>query len=182
HTFINVSHLIRVPFDKKLNDELDHIFRSSLIPSNDQTIKEEFQSKIRMITEFLNDLKDIEDLLAGQWTQSFVEICEYLRIDNLIVKLIPKEIKCENYVPLCLKPIDIRSQLQERTIDIEEKTIDLWSTRFDISDINQSNENSFQIFRNKNDDFLPIMSNSISSLDFPSSSSPQINSFFFNID
>ncbi|CAF5087965.1 unnamed protein product, partial [Rotaria sp. Silwood1] len=87
--------------------------------------------------------------------------------------LIPKEIKCENYVPLCLKPIDIRSQLQERTIDIEEKTIDLWSTRFDISDINQSNENSFQIFRNKNDDFLPIMSNSISSLDFPSSSSPQ---------
>ncbi|CAF3824124.1 unnamed protein product, partial [Rotaria sp. Silwood1] len=173
YTFINVSHLIRVPFDKKLNDELDHIFRSSLISSNDQTIKEEFQSKIRMITEFLNDLKDIEDLLAGQWTQSFVEICEYLRIDNLIVKLIPKEIKCENYVPLCLKLIDIRSQLQERTIDIEEKTIDLWSVRFDISNINQSNENSFQIFRNKNDDFLPIMSNSISSLDFPSSSSPQ---------
>ncbi|CAF1349814.1 unnamed protein product, partial [Rotaria sordida] len=29
HRFINVSHLIRIPLDKKLNDELDHILKSS---------------------------------------------------------------------------------------------------------------------------------------------------------
>ncbi|CAF3861087.1 unnamed protein product [Rotaria sordida] len=174
HRFINVSHLIRIPLDKKLNDELDHILKSSFISSQDQTKKEEFQDKIRIITEFLNDLKDAEDLLASQWSQSFVETCEYLRIENPIIKLIPKEIKCENYVALCLKFIEIRSQLQEQTINIEEKTNDLWNSRFDISDINQSNENSFQIFRNKNDDFLHIDSNSILSLDFLPLSSPQL--------
>ncbi|CAF4746628.1 unnamed protein product, partial [Rotaria sp. Silwood2] len=146
HTFINVSDLIRVPLDKKLNNELDHILKSSFISSNDHTKKEEFQVKIRTITEFLNDLKDTEDVLVSQWAQSFTETCEYLGIENLIVKLIPQEIKCENYVPLCLKLIDIRSQLQEQTFDIEEKTIHLWSARFDISNISQSNENSFQIF------------------------------------
>ncbi|CAF4029810.1 unnamed protein product [Rotaria sordida] len=159
HTFINVSHLIRIPLDKKFNDEFDHILKSSFISSQDQTKKEEFQDKIRIITEFLNDLKDAEDLLASQWAQSFAETCEYLRVENPIIKLIPKEIKCENYVALSLKFIEIRSQLQE-------KTNDRWNARFDISDINQSNENSFQIFRNKNDDFLHIDSNSILSLDF----------------
>ncbi|CAF4227132.1 unnamed protein product, partial [Rotaria sordida] len=39
-------------------------------------------------------------------------------------------------------------------IDIEEKTISLWNARFDVSDTNQSKENSFQVFRNKDDDFL----------------------------
>ncbi|CAF3300655.1 unnamed protein product [Rotaria sp. Silwood2] len=174
HTFINVSHLIRVPLDKKLNNELDHILKSSFISSNDHTKKEEFQVAIRTITKFLNVLKDREDFLASQWAQSFTETCKYLCIENLIVKLIPKEIKCENYVPLCLKLIDIRSQLQERTFDIEEKTIHLWSARFDISNISQSNENSFQIFRNKNDDFLLVESKLISSLDdFSSPSFPQ---------
>ncbi|CAF1416941.1 unnamed protein product, partial [Rotaria sordida] len=174
HRFINVSHLIRVPLDKKLNDELDHILKSSFISSQDQTKKEEFQDKIRIITEFLNDLKDAEDLLASQWSQSFIETCEYLRIENPIIKLIPKEIKCENYVALCLKFIEIRSQLQEQTINIEEKTNDLWNAHFDISNINQSNENRFQIFRNKNDNFLHIDSNSILSLDFLPLSSPQL--------
>ncbi|CAF4290799.1 unnamed protein product, partial [Rotaria sordida] len=41
HRFINVSHLIRIPLDKKLNDELDHILKSSFIPFQDQTKREE---------------------------------------------------------------------------------------------------------------------------------------------
>ncbi|CAF4302951.1 unnamed protein product, partial [Rotaria sordida] len=84
HTFINVSHLIRIPLDKKFNDELDHILKSSFISSQNQTKKEEFQDKIRIITEFLNDLKDVEDLLTSQWAHSVAETCEYLRVENPI--------------------------------------------------------------------------------------------------
>ncbi|CAF4401058.1 unnamed protein product [Rotaria sp. Silwood2] len=89
-----------------------------------------------------------------QWAQSFVDTCKALEINYEIVALIPKAIKCENYVPLCLKFIEIRSQLQERMIDIEEKTVNLWNARFDIPDTNQSQENSFQLFRNKDDTYL----------------------------
>ena len=154
HAFINVSHLINVPLDQNLSDELDHILKLSFISANDRTKKEDFQDKIRMITEFLNDLKDIEDSLARQWTQSLTETCAILCIENPIIKLLPTEIKCKNYIPLCLKFIEIRSQLQEQMIDIEEKIVDLWNAHFDIPDANQSNENSFQVFRYKDDDFL----------------------------
>ncbi len=71
------------------------------IPSDDKTKKEEFQAKIQMITEFLNDLKKIEDFLVRQWSQSITETCKLLSIQNDIVELLSKEIKCENYVPLC---------------------------------------------------------------------------------
>ena len=160
HAFINVSHLINVPLDKKFSDELDHILKSSFISSNDQTKKEEFQAKIQMITEFLNDLKDIEDSLAHQWAQSITKTCVILCIENPIIKLLPIELKCENYIPLCLKFIEIRSQLQVQIIDIEEKIIDLWSAHFDIQNTNQSSENSFQVFRYKEDDFLCFNTNS----------------------
>ena len=147
HAFINVSPLINVPLDKELSGELDQILKLSFISSNDQT-------KIRMITEFLNDLKDIEDSLARQWADSLSETCGILCIENPIITLLPKEIKCKNYIPLCLKLIEIRSQLQEQMIDMEEKIVDLWNPHFDNQDTNQSNENSFQLFRDKDDTLL----------------------------
>ncbi|CAF4476513.1 unnamed protein product, partial [Rotaria sp. Silwood2] len=154
HAFINVSHLLRVPLDKNLNDELDDSLKTSFIPSNEQIQKDKFQDKVHIIAEFLNDLKVQEKFFDMQWAQSFVDTCKALEINYEIVALIPKAIKCENYVPLCLKFIEIRSQLQERMIDIEEKTVNLWNARFDIPDTNQSQENSFQLFRNKDDTYL----------------------------
>ncbi|CAF1180009.1 unnamed protein product [Adineta steineri] len=165
HAFINVSHLINVPLDKQLSDELDHILKSSFISSNNPTKKEEFQAKIRMITEFLNDLKEIEDSLARQWTDSLIETCGIFCIENPIVELLPTEIKCKNYIPLCLKLIKIRSQLQEQMIDIEEKSIDLWNAHFDIQVINQSNENSFQVFRYKDDSLSSFNTNQSSTIE-----------------
>ncbi|CAM4874703.1 unnamed protein product [Rotaria socialis] len=152
HAYINISHLLRVFLDKKLSDELNEKFTESFIPSDNQNNKDELQNNIQTITEFLTDLKATEDMLASQWAQSFVETCEYLSIENSITKLIPKEIKCENYVPLCMQLIEIRTLLQERTIDIEEKTVELWNCRFDIPVTDRLNNNNFQLFRNRNDD------------------------------
>ena len=162
HAFINVSHLICVPLDTKLDDELNQILRLSLFPSNDQAQKENFQVNIRMITELLDDLKIVEDQFITQSAKSFVETCIPLEITNRIVSLIPREIKCENYVPLCLKLIEIRSHLQEQMLNIQEQTTNLWSIHFDvpnISDTNQLTENSFQVFRNKDEDILDFKQN-----------------------
>ncbi|CAF3642885.1 unnamed protein product [Rotaria socialis] len=164
HAFINISHLFRVPIDKKLSDDLNRMLDRSFILFDDPAMKDELQGKIRTITEFPDDLKNVEDLLAGQWSQYFVDTCQHLCIENGILALLPREMKCENYVSLCLKRIDLQSRLQERTIDIEEKPNDLWSARLDISDTSQSNENSFQVFRNKNDDFLQMDANAIPSV------------------
>ena len=79
--------------DKKLSDELDHILKLSFIHCNNQTKKEELQATIRTITEFLNDLKNIENFLARQWAQSLTETCEILSITNPIVALLPKRHK-----------------------------------------------------------------------------------------
>ncbi|CAF3231564.1 unnamed protein product [Rotaria sp. Silwood2] len=165
HAFINVSQLIRVPLDKTHNDQLDRMLKLSFIPSNDEIKKEEFQDRIEKITEFLNDVKNEERFMETEWTKSFSETCAILCIESPIIQFIPMEIKCENYVPLCLKFIEIRSQLQERMINIEEKTVKLWSARFDIPDADRSKENSFLIFRNKDDDFVDFNANSRPPLD-----------------
>ncbi|CAM2729399.1 unnamed protein product [Rotaria socialis] len=165
HAFINVSQLLRVPLDKIHNDELDRMLKLSFIPSNDEIKKEEFQDRIEKITEFLSDVKNEERFIETEWTKSFSETCNILCIESPIVQFIPLEIKCENYVPLCLKFIEIRSQLQERMINIEEKTVKLWSARFDIPDTARSKENSFLIFRNKDDDFVDLNPNSRPPLD-----------------
>ncbi|CAM4822618.1 unnamed protein product [Rotaria magnacalcarata] len=166
HAYINISHLLRILLDKKLSDQLDEKLTETFIASDNQNNKEELQNNIQTITAFLNDLKAIEDMLAGQWAQSFVETCECLSIENSITKLIPKEIKCENYVPLCMKLIEMRTRLQERTIDIEEKTVELWNSRFDVQDTdlsNNNNNNNFQAFRqafqNQDDELLIITPN-----------------------
>jgi hypothetical protein len=152
HAFMDVSQLLRVPLKQTLNDDLDKILTSSYIPSRDQTNKEEFQGKIRTINEFLNDLKGVEVVLADQYAQSLSETCKVLEIENPVLALIPKEIKCENYVSLCLKLIEVRSQLQERTIDIEEKKVVLWNARFDIANVEPQAKLIFDVFRNKDDD------------------------------
>ncbi|CAF1352378.1 unnamed protein product, partial [Didymodactylos carnosus] len=61
----------------------------------------------------------------------------------------------------------------ERMIDIEEKTIDLWNARFDIPYTDQPKENSFNIFRNKTDDVMSPDPNPIFTPDRQSSTTPK---------
>jgi hypothetical protein len=164
HSFITISQSLRIPIDPNLNEQLDQIFDTAFNPSDENQDKEKLQFSIRRITDFLNDLKGIEDQLLNQSTQLLTQTCEYLSIENPILQLIPADVKCQNYVPLGIKLIEIRSKLQEKTIHIEEKDTKLWNEKFDIQDSEQ--QNIFQIFKKQNLDFL---------LPLPESSSPIAN-------
>jgi hypothetical protein len=37
---------------------------------------------MKTIKDFLKDLKDVEDFLLNQWTQSFTQMCVYLDISK----------------------------------------------------------------------------------------------------
>lgn len=147
HAFIDAPRLLRVPLDDTLSNELDQIFQSSFLPSTEVSDKVEFEKKIQTINEFLSDLKEAENSLGSKSAQSLAEICQQWHIDNPIVHLIPREIKCENYVPLCQKLSDLRSQLRKHANEIEEKSIEQWSACFDRSTTSQSIPNSFHMSR-----------------------------------
>ena len=146
--FLDVSQLLRVPIEQNLNDRLDVILQKEFIPNENN--KDQLQTNIRLITEFLNDLKHIEIHLVTQSSQPLKQICSVLEIQNRIVDSLVNEINCENYVPLCLKLIEIRSKLQEQTINIEEQVIHLWNPHLDIQDSDGTNPNSFELFRQTN--------------------------------
>ncbi len=129
---INISHLLRIPIDTNLNEQLDQQFDKVFRPFDDNQDKEKLQFTINKITDFLNDLKDSEDRLLHQSSQSLKQTCENSHIGNSILELILRDLKCQNYVPLCNKLIKIRSKLQEKTIHIEEKDKKLWNKNFDI--------------------------------------------------
>ncbi|CAF3815136.1 unnamed protein product, partial [Rotaria magnacalcarata] len=158
HAYANVPHLIRIPLTEELNNALDDKFKSLYLFSCDQIKKEEYQAQTRSITELLNDFKDIEDFVERESSKSLIETCRVLSIESPILALISEEIKCENYVPICLKLIEIRSKLQEKIINIEEQTTSLWNARLDSPVTDQSKENSFNLFRKKDNiddnDFL----------------------------
>ena len=99
-------------------------------------------SRIQIITKFLNELKTIEDTLLQQSTQSLIEICKHVAIDNLILNWIPERIKCENYVAINIHLIRTRSFLQERKINIEEKQIKLWNENFHSYEQQNKQENN----------------------------------------
>ena len=145
HAFIDAPRLLRVSLDDTLSNELDQIFQSSFLPSSELVDKEEFEKKVQTINEFLSDLKAAENSLGSKSAQSLAEICQQWHIDNPIVHLIPREIKCENYVPLCQKLSDLRSQLRKQASEIEEKRIEQWSACFDRSATSQPRPNSFHM-------------------------------------
>ncbi len=145
HLFTDVSHLLRVPIKTELNTELTEMLKMSLINVDYDNQIDKINEIIRTITDFLNELKEIEDMLLQRSTQSLTTTCEFLGFDNPIVKLIPENIKCENYVPLNIYFIKIRSSLQERIININEKEIKLlWNEDFDINSQHKTQQNCFQ--------------------------------------
>ncbi len=149
HCFINVSHLLHVPIERNF----DPVFNLS---DDDQQDKEKLQFSIKNITEFLNDLKDAEESLLNHSSQSLKQICQDLRIKNPILEYIPAGIKCQNYVPLGIKLIEIRSKLQEKIILFKEENTQLWNANFDIPFSEE--QNVFQRFKNPNiDPLLPFI-------------------------
>jgi phosphoglycerate-specific signal transduction histidine kinase len=90
HLFSDISQLLRVPFEDDLNQRIEQI---PII--------------IRFIDEFLNELRQIENHLLSQSTQSLKEICSILGLENEILDFLSDEVKCENYVTLSIKLIEI---------------------------------------------------------------------------
>jgi hypothetical protein len=137
YLFTDVPHLLHTVIDEQSNNELTQMFQSTLNLNNENLQITEIQSTVQRITEFLNELKTIENTLLQRSTQSLREICEYVAVKNPILSLIPDAIKCEHYVSLNIYFIQLRSVLQERTINIQEKETKLWSEKFHLQSDNQ---------------------------------------------
>ncbi|CAF1142456.1 unnamed protein product, partial [Adineta ricciae] len=161
YALMNVSQLLRVPIEKTLSDTLNHLLVSSFVSSESTTNKDDFQAKMKLITDFLNDTILVENLLADQYSRPLVETCAILAIENSILAFIPNEIKCENYLPLCMKLIEVRSQIQEQAINTEEKKAVLWSIRVDVQNDELQSANVFDVFRNKDQVILEEQNDTI---------------------
>ncbi|CAF3675559.1 unnamed protein product [Rotaria sp. Silwood1] len=131
YSFVNIPDLLRTPIDADLSNKLQQIFERELINISYNENIDVLQSHIQQINQLLDDLKSIEDILLRQSTESLRSISENMRINNEILILIPKEIKCENYISLSICLDQVKSILQERKINIEEKAAHLWQENFD---------------------------------------------------
>ncbi|CAF4777612.1 unnamed protein product, partial [Rotaria sp. Silwood2] len=141
HLFTDIPPLLRIHIDSKLNDELIQKLNENIINIDYNNDVDKIQKTIQTITEFLNELKIIENRLQQQSTQSLIETCEYLAIENPILSWIPHRIKCENYVDLYMHLIRTRSKLQEKKFNIEEQKMKLWDENFN-SDEQQDKQGS----------------------------------------
>ena len=56
-----------------------------------------------------------------------------MSIDNMVLDGMSDQIKCENYVTLCIHFIRMRTILRERIVTIEEKQSKLWNEYFNIT-------------------------------------------------
>ncbi|CAF3688664.1 unnamed protein product [Rotaria sordida] len=148
YLFTDVSDLLRIPIDDNLKHELKQIFDTKLIQIDYNTEIDQLNLTIQSITQLLNELKSIQDTLSQQSTQSLTIICEHLNVINTILSLIPESIKCENYVTLCIILIQLRSTLQEQTINIEEKKMKLWNENFDLQSHQQGYSKEGNRFHN----------------------------------
>lgn len=134
HLFTDVQPLLRIPIDPQLNIELIEQLNKNIVHANYENDIDKIQQMIQTITQFLNDLKNYVDFMLQRSSQEFVETCVYLAIENPILEWIPEGIRCENYVPLNIQLVQIRSTLQEQKVNIEERTIVLWQEEPDHSE------------------------------------------------
>ncbi|CAF1317330.1 unnamed protein product, partial [Didymodactylos carnosus] len=138
--FIGVPFALRTTISLPIQEELSNCFQVAYINEDYHTIR----SLIQTITNFLNELKILEEIFLLQSTQSLTEICKIMEMNDILLQFIPEEIKCENYVYLSIWLIKQRSKLQELMINIEEKfyktnQINLWNEKF-IAVLTISNE------------------------------------------
>ncbi|CAF3718863.1 unnamed protein product [Rotaria socialis] len=144
HLFTDIPPLLRVGIESQLNHELIKNLNENILNIDYHNDVDKIQITIQTITEFLNDLKAIEDTLLQQSAQSLIETCEILAIltiDNPIRSWIPHKIKCENYVDLYIHLIRTRSKLQEQKFNIEEQKMKLWDENLN-SDEQQDKQGS----------------------------------------
>ena len=143
HLFSNVSSLLQVPLDSRVNEQLTQQLHQNLIQSDDDDGSTDMiQARIIVITLLLTDLSGVEDSLLQQATQPLVRTCEYLAIESDLLQWIPEEVRCEHYVPLSIHLIRLRSNLQERKVNIEEKVVKRWEEQ--SHDRQEKREERFQ--------------------------------------
>ena len=143
HLFTNVSALLQVPLDAQMNEELTQRLHENLLQFADaDETTDNIQTKIKSITQLLQDLSGIEDSLSQQAAQPLVKTCEYIAIENDLLQWIPDSVRCEHYVPLSIHLIRIRSNLQERKVNIEEKEVIRWKEQ--SYDRQEKQEDQFQ--------------------------------------
>ena len=164
YPFLNVPDLLRTPINPILSNQLEQIFERELINIDYGDDLEKLQLKIEEMNQLLNDLKSIEDTLLQQSNQSLKQTCEHVDVKNNILNLIPEEIKCENYISLSIYLNQIQSILQERKINIEEKTNQLWNENFDSNQDEQHFKQNNR-YRNRNYTKLNNYSRNISIYD-----------------
>ncbi|CAF1176839.1 unnamed protein product [Adineta ricciae] len=123
HLFMDIPLFLRTPIPLELNARIVEKFNQNISQKNSL---ETIQTTIEMITQLLNDLKNSRNTFLQQSSRSLVEICRICEIDSPILDWIPLEICCENYVPINIHLVRIRSILQERKVNIEERAIQLW--------------------------------------------------------
>ena len=149
YLFTNVLPLLRASIDRQLNEELNKQFEQFLTINDDQDVTpQQIQSKIQQITEFLNDLRDSQDMLAQQSTRSLTNTCDLLAIENIILSFLPQEIKCEHYADLSIHLIRLRSKLQEKKLNIEVKQTILWKEDFTSDEQSDKQTNRFHLYLN----------------------------------
>ena len=152
YLFNDVPHLLRTPINDQLNEELKQMIKVNLIDVEYDGHVDKLKSTIHTISEFLNELREIEITLFEQSTQSLGVICGYLTIESPILLWIPKAIRCENYVPLSIHLIRCRSILQEKLVNIEEKQEILWTEEIDENRIQTESKNPFLNYLNSKEE------------------------------
>ncbi|UJR29383.1 hypothetical protein I4U23_010595 [Adineta vaga] len=134
HLFTDVSQSLRTSIDLQIDHELTDMLQAATISIDDI---ERIKSFIQILTDFLNDLRTNEYFLQRQWADSLKETCQILAIESSILNFIPNEIKCENYVALCIHLIRMRTILQERMVNIEEKQSTQWNESINNKSLHQ---------------------------------------------
>lgn len=147
NTFAHITQSMRIRLEPNKSNELDkNLENFFLIPiQNDD--QEVIEKRLENITDFINNLKQSYLIFQMQPAESFEYVCEVLEYSADMYKLIPVGTKCENYVQVCQKLIDIRSVLYEKKINIRERITTLWNPYVDEPNVNSMNTNDFEAFR-----------------------------------
>jgi hypothetical protein len=148
----DVPHLLRTAINDELNEELKQLIKVNLIDVEHDDNIDKLKSTVYTISEFLNELRSIENTLFEQSTQSLRVTCSYLTIDNSILLWMPEAISCENYVAVSVHLIRCRSILQEKLVNIEENQKILWTEYMDENLIQIETKNRFQNYLNTNEE------------------------------
>jgi hypothetical protein len=147
HLFTDVSQSLRTPIDPQLDNELSETLQAAIISVDYDNDVSKIQSTIQTITDLLNQLRSIEHHLLGQWARLLKETLNILEIENSILALLPDGIKCENYVALSIHLIRMRTILQERVVNIEEKETEQWNENIDVKSQEQLPQKQTNLFQ-----------------------------------